>query len=60
MSVIGTWMIQSSPDFDDSYLHLERPAFVTLRREGDRIAGEYQVGLPITPLVLGLILGPLV
>ena len=59
MSVIGTWMIQSSPDFDDSYLHLERPAFVTLRREGDRIAGEYQVGLPITPLVLGLILGPL-
>ena len=24
---------------------MERPAFVTLRREGDRIAGEYQVGL---------------
>ena len=45
MSVIGTWAIQSSPDFDDSYLHLERPAYVTLRREGDRIVGEYHVGL---------------
>jgi hypothetical protein len=45
MSVIGTWAIQSSPDFDDSYLHMERQAYVTVRREGDRIAGEYQVGL---------------
>ena len=45
MSVIGTWAIQSSPDFEDSYLHMERPAFVTLRREGDRIVGEYHVGL---------------
>ena len=45
LSNYGTWMIQSSPDFDASYLHLERPAFVSLRREGDRIAGEYQVGL---------------
>ena len=45
MSVIGTWAIQSSPDFDASYLHMERPAYVTLRREGGRIVGEYQVGL---------------
>ena len=45
MSITGSWAIQSSPDFDDSYLHLERPAFVTLRREGARVAGEYQVGL---------------
>ena len=45
MTIIGTWAIQSSPDFDDSYLHLERPPFVTLRREGDRIAGEYHVGV---------------
>jgi len=45
VSVIGTWAIQSSPDFEDSYLHMERPAFVTLRREGDRIVGEYHVGL---------------
>jgi hypothetical protein len=45
MSVIGTWAIQSSPDFEDSYLHMERPAFVTLRREGGRIVGEYHVGL---------------
>jgi hypothetical protein len=45
MNITGTWAIQSSPDFDSSYLHMERPAYVTLRREGDRIAGEYQVGL---------------
>jgi hypothetical protein len=45
MNVIGTWAIQSSPDFDESYLHLERPAYVTLRREGARIAGEYHVGV---------------
>ncbi len=45
MNIIGTWAIQSSPDFDDSYLHLERPAYVTLRRAGDRIAGEYHVGV---------------
>jgi hypothetical protein len=45
MSVIGKWAIRSSPDFEDSYLHMERPAYVTLRREGDRIAGDFQVGL---------------
>jgi len=45
MNIIGTWAIQSSPDFDESYLHLERPPFVTLRREGDRLAGEYHVGV---------------
>jgi hypothetical protein len=45
MSVIGSWVIQSSPDFDESYLHMERPAYVTLRREGDRIGGDFQVGL---------------
>jgi hypothetical protein len=45
VSVSGTWAIQSSPDFDASYLHMERPAYVTLRRESGRIVGEYQVGL---------------
>jgi hypothetical protein len=45
MSVIGTWAIRSSPDFEDSYLHMERPAYVTLRRDGNRIAGDFQVGL---------------
>ena len=45
MSVSGFWAIQSSPDFDDRYLHMERPASITLRREGNRIAGEYHVGL---------------
>jgi hypothetical protein len=45
MSVIGTGAMQSSPDFDDSYLHLEGPAYVTQRRDGDHIAGEYHVGV---------------
>ena len=45
MGVVGRWAIRSSPDFDDSYLHMERPAYVTLRDDGDRIAGEFQVGL---------------
>jgi len=45
MSLYGTWAIHSSPDFDESYLHMERPAFVTLHPDGHRIAGEYQVGL---------------
>jgi hypothetical protein len=45
MRAIGTWVIQSSPDFDESYLHMERPAYVTLRDDGDRIAGDFQIGL---------------
>jgi hypothetical protein len=45
MSITGTWAIHSSADFDDDYLHMERPAYVTLRREGDCIAGDFQVGL---------------
>jgi hypothetical protein len=45
MSVTGTWAIHSSPDFDDSYLHMEQPAYVTLRQEGDRIGGDFHVGL---------------
>ena len=45
MSVIGEWAIRSSPDFDDSYLHMERPAYVTFQYEGGRIGGEFQVGL---------------
>jgi hypothetical protein len=45
MSVIGSWSIRSSPDFDESYLHMERPAYVTFQSDGDRIAGNFQVGL---------------
>jgi hypothetical protein len=47
MSVIGSWAIRSSPDFDESYLHMERPAYVTFRPDGDRIAGDFQVGLQV-------------
>src|SRR4051794_1459521 len=45
MSVIGSWLIQSGPDFEESYLHMERPAYITLQTEDDRIVGDFQVGL---------------
>lgn len=45
MSAIGSWAIRSSPDFDDDYLHMERSAYVTFRPAGDRITGNFQVGL---------------
>ncbi len=41
----GTWSIVSSPDFDDDYLSMEVAPCVRLREEGDRVAGDYQVGL---------------
>ncbi len=41
----GTWDVVSSPDFDDDYLSMEVAPYVRLRQEGDRIVGDYQVGL---------------
>ncbi len=41
----GTWDVVSSPDFDDDYLSMEVAPYVRLRQEGDRVAGDYQVGL---------------
>jgi hypothetical protein len=40
-----TWDVVSSPDFDDEYLAMEVAPYVRLRHEGDRVVGEYQVGL---------------
>ena len=45
MNFTGTWDVVSSPDFDDDYLHMEVSPYVRLRQEGDRIEGEYHLGL---------------
>jgi hypothetical protein len=45
MRMIGTWDIVSSPDFDEAYLTEEGPPYIQLRGEGDRIGGEYRLGL---------------
>jgi hypothetical protein len=45
MSLIGTWQVIASPDFDNDVLHAEGTPYVTLRQDGDRLVGEYQIGL---------------
>lgn len=45
MNFTGTWRIVASPDFDDDYLSEEAEPYVRLRQSGDRIDGEYHVGL---------------
>jgi hypothetical protein len=45
VGIFGAWSITSSPDFDDRYLNEDGPAFVVLRQEGNRVAGEYRLGL---------------
>jgi hypothetical protein len=45
MNFTGTWDVVSSPDFDDDYLRMEVAPYVRLRQEGDRIDGEYHLGL---------------
>lgn len=45
MDFTGAWRIVSSPDFDDDYLSEEVEPYVKLRQSGDRIDGEYHVGL---------------
>ena len=45
MDLTGTWDVVSSPDFDDDYLHLEVEPYVKLYRVGNRIEGEYHLGL---------------
>ncbi len=44
-SLIGTWQVVASPDFDDDVPHAEGTPFVTLRQEGGRVVGAYQIGL---------------
>lgn len=45
MSVIGSWNIVSSPDFDDDYLTMEGAPYVRLQQTGDRVTGEYHFAL---------------
>jgi len=45
MDLTGTWDVVSSPDFDDDYLHMEVEPYVKLYRVGNRIEGEYHLGL---------------
>ena len=45
MNFTGTWTIVESPDFDDEYLRMEAAPYVTLRQSGDRVRGEYHIGL---------------
>jgi len=45
MNFTDTWDVVSSPDFDDDYLHMEVAPYVRLRQEGDRVEGEYHLGL---------------
>jgi hypothetical protein len=45
MGFTGTWDVVSSPDFDYDYLSMDVEPYVTLRQDGDRVEGHYQVGL---------------
>jgi len=41
----GTWIVVSSPDFDEDYLYMDGTPYVTLEQDGMEIGGEFQVGL---------------
>ncbi len=45
MSVVGSWRVVASPDFDDAVLHAEGAPWITLRQEGGRLVGAYRIGL---------------
>lgn len=45
MPFTGTWVVVESPDFDDEYMRMETKPYVTLRQSGDRVSGEYHIGL---------------
>jgi len=45
MDFTGMWDVVSSPDFDDDYLRMEVDPYVKLYRVGDRLEGEYHLGL---------------
>ena len=44
-SIIGTWEIVSSADFDDEYLNEQGTPYVRLHQDRDRIVGEYRIGV---------------
>lgn len=42
---VGTRDVGARHDVDDDYLSMEVAPYVRLRQEGDRVVGDYQVGL---------------
>jgi hypothetical protein len=45
MGLAGTWIVISSPDFDDGYMHMEREPFVHIEHKGGYTRGTYHIGL---------------
>jgi hypothetical protein len=45
VDLTGTWIVVSSPDLDDDYLHLETTPYVSLEQKGRKLTGEFQIGL---------------
>jgi hypothetical protein len=45
MDFTGTWDVVSSPHFDEEYLKLDGPPYVTLHQKGDFVKGEYSIGV---------------
>jgi hypothetical protein len=45
VSFTGTWRVVSSPDFDDDTLRMEVEPYIEIHQSGNRVTGEYHVGL---------------
>jgi hypothetical protein len=45
VSLTGTWIVLSSPDFDGDYLRMETTPYVELLRERSGIRGDFHIGL---------------
>ena len=45
MKLTGIWDVVSSPDFDDDYLRMEVAPYVKIYQMGNRVEGEYHLGL---------------
>lgn len=45
MSLAGTWIVVSSPDFNTDYLHIDGQPYVRLDPQGRTNSGTYHIGL---------------
>jgi hypothetical protein len=45
MSLAGTWLVVSSPDFDPDYLHMDGQPYVRMNPQGRTTSGEYHIGV---------------
>jgi hypothetical protein len=45
MGLAGTWIVISSPDFNDDYLHMDGQPYVRLEIRGRTTSGDYHIGL---------------